>query len=111
MEKETALTSAKPVIGQKYIVQGGDTITEIAFQAYGDARRYSELAMHNQTIPGFNPARLIPGMEIDVPEPDYLPMPRGVGGMRGGVGRSFSVQVISRSESVSADRFQQGRDA
>lgn len=85
------MSDATPVIGATYTVKKGDTITEIAFLAYGDARRYLELAMHNQTVPGFNPARLRAGMEIEIPEPDYLPMPSGVGGMRGGVGKSFSV--------------------
>jgi hypothetical protein len=82
---------AGPTIGAAYTVREGDTITEIAFLAYGDARRYVELAMHNEQVPGFNPARLRPGLRIDIPEPDYLPMPSGLGGMRGGVGRSFSV--------------------
>jgi hypothetical protein len=79
-----------PVIGAAYTIQPGDTITELAFTAYGDARRYLQLAEHNKEVPGFVPARLRAGLEIEIPEPDYLPMPSGVGGMRGGAGRAFS---------------------
>ncbi|GAA4054756.1 hypothetical protein [Actinomadura miaoliensis] len=86
------MTRPRPTIGQKYTTQAGDTITEISFVAYGDARRYAELALHNADVPGFNAARVIAGLEIDIPEPDYLPMPRGVGGMRGGIGKSFTMR-------------------
>ncbi|MFL6116422.1 MAG: LysM peptidoglycan-binding domain-containing protein [Catenulispora sp.] len=79
-----------PTIGAEYTVQDGDTITELAFAAYGDARRYQELAEHNKDVPGFVAARLRPGLRIEIPEPDYLPMPSGVGGMRGGAGRTFA---------------------
>lgn len=88
------MSRTQPVIGQKYTIQPGDTITEIAFVAYGDARRYVELAAHNSAVPGFNPARLRPGLEIDVPEPDYLPLPAGVGGFRASAGRSFSLRAV-----------------
>lgn len=89
-----------PIIGSKYKIQDGDTITEIAFLAYGDARRYVELAMHNASVPGFKPTSLQPGLEIDIPQPDYLPMPRGVGGMRGSIGKSFSVRPVERAIDV-----------
>jgi hypothetical protein len=89
---EVSMTPPQPTIGEKYTIQDGDTITEIAFVAYGDARRYAELALHNADVPGFNAARMRPGLEIDIPEPDYLPMPRGVGGMRGGIGKSFTMR-------------------
>jgi hypothetical protein len=82
----------QPVIGQAYVVQEGDTITEIAFVAYGDARRYVELVAHNKNLPDFNPARLRPGLELDIPEPDYLPLPGGVGGFRASAGRAFQLQ-------------------
>ncbi|WP_428266263.1 LysM peptidoglycan-binding domain-containing protein [Haliangium sp.] len=82
----------KPVIGQKYEVQPDDTITEIAYQAYGDARRYLEIAEHNRDLPGFHPARLVPGTVIEIPQPDYVPMPRGIGGIRGTVGKIFKVE-------------------
>ncbi len=80
-----------PMIGATYTIQPGDTISELAYIAYGDARRYQELAEHNKDVPGFVAARLRPGMEIEIPEPDYLPMPNGIGGMRGSAGRAFSV--------------------
>ncbi|KKK04963.1 LysM peptidoglycan-binding domain-containing protein [Micromonospora sp. HK10] len=86
------MTRPGPVIGQPYVVQQGDTITEIAFVAYGDARRYVELVAHNRDLPDFNPARLRPGMELDIPEPDYLPLPGGVGGFRASAGRSFQLR-------------------
>ena len=86
------MTATVPTIGQKYTVQPGDTITEIAFVAYGDARRYLELVEYNKRLPGFEPARLRPGLEIDVPEPDYLPLPGGIGGFRASAGRSFSLR-------------------
>jgi hypothetical protein len=88
------MNRVQPVIGQKYTIQPGDTITEIAFVAYGDARRYVELVAHNTGVPGFNPARLSPGLVIDVPEPDYLPLPGGVGGFRASAGRSFSLRAV-----------------
>lgn len=87
------MSTTGPVIGQPYTVQDGDTITEIAFVAYGDARRYLELVAHNSGVAGFNPARLAPGLVIDVPEPDYLPLPGGIGGFRASAGRSFSLRV------------------
>lgn len=86
--------SEVPAIGSRYVVRPGDTITEIAFTAYGDARRHQELALHNKDVPGFKAARLATGMEIDIPEPDYLPMPRGLGGLRGGVGKTFSIRPV-----------------
>jgi phage tail protein X len=89
------MSDAGPVIGQKYVVRGGDTITEIAFIAYGDARRYVELVEHNKGLPGFNPARLRPGLELDIPEPTYLPLPGGVGGFRSSAGRSLQMRAAA----------------
>jgi hypothetical protein len=86
------MSAPKPMIGQKYEIQPGDTITEIAFQAYGDARRYLEIAEHNSAVPEFRPARLTPGLIIEIPQPDYLPLPRGIGGMRGTVGKVFKAE-------------------
>ena len=86
------MSASKPIVGQKYEIQPGDTITEIAFQAYGDARRYLEVAEHNSGVPGFDPVRLAPGLVIEIPQPDYVPMPRGIGGMRGTVGKIFKVE-------------------
>lgn len=88
-----------PVIGAPYTIQPGDTITELAFIAYGDARRYVELAEHNKDVPGFAAARLRPGLRIEIPEPDYLPMPSGVGGMRGSAGQRFSIDGGKRPDS------------
>ncbi|MEU2022450.1 fatty acyl-AMP ligase [Streptomyces sp. NPDC016469] len=104
--------SPVPVIGSSYVVKAGDTITEIAFTAYGDARRHQELALHNKNVEGFNAARLRSGMEIDIPEPDYLPMPSGLGGLRGNVGRSFSIRPVGPAESRvrTADR-KEGRQS
>ncbi|HWO18196.1 MAG TPA: hypothetical protein VNO30_05450 [Kofleriaceae bacterium] len=82
-----------PTIGQPYTVREGDTITEIAYVAYGDARRYVELVEHNRAVPGFNAARLAPGLVLDIPQPDYLPMPSGIGGMRTSAGRTFKVDA------------------
>lgn len=87
------MTHPTPTIGQPYIVREGDTITEIAYVAYGDARRYVELVEHNRTVPGFNAARLTPGLVLDIPQPDYLPMPSGIGGMRTSAGRAFKVDA------------------
>lgn len=91
-----------PTIGQPYTVREGDTITEIAYVAYGDARRYVELVEHNRAVPGFNAARLTPGLVIDIPQPDYLPMPSGIGGMRTSAGRSFKVDTRSASPAGAA---------
>ena len=96
------MSAVQPVIGQKYTIQPGDTITEIAFVAYGDARRYVELVAHNNDVPGFNAARLMPGLEIDVPEPDYLPLPGGVGGFRASAGRSFSLRAVTPAPAADA---------
>ncbi|MFI9819148.1 AMP-binding protein [Streptomyces sp. NPDC052013] len=93
--------SPVPAIGSRYAVRPGDTITEIAFLAYGDARRHQELALHNKDVAGFKAARLAVGMVIDIPEPDYLPMPRGLGGLRGGVGKSFSVRPAHKNPAPS----------
>ncbi len=99
-----------PVIGQKYLVREGDTITEIAFTAYGDARRYVELVEHNKDVPGFQPARLSPGLELDIPEPSYLPLPGGVGGFRATAGRTMRlrtavpVTIETRKEEPENDR-------
>lgn len=82
-----------PTIGQPYVVREGDTITEIAYLAYGDARRYVELVEHNRAVPGFRPARLTPGVVLDIPKPDYLPMPSGIGGMRTSAGRTFKLDA------------------
>jgi phage tail protein X len=82
-----------PTIGQPYTVREGDTITEIAYVAYGDARRYVELVEHNRGVPGFNAARLRTGIVLDIPRPDYLPMPSGIGGMRTSAGRSFKAEA------------------
>ena len=82
-----------PTIGQPYTVREGDTISEIAYVAYGDARRYVELVEHNRAVPGFNAARLVPGLVLDIPQPDYLPMPSGIGGMRTSAGRAFKVDA------------------
>ncbi|MEU1181200.1 LysM domain-containing protein [Streptomyces sp. NPDC005820] len=86
------MSTARPEIGGTYTVREGDTITEIAFLAYGDARRYTDLAEHNKDVPGFVAARLRPGLRIAIPEPDYLPRPSGLGGMRGGAGQSFALR-------------------
>jgi hypothetical protein len=91
------MSTTGPVIGRPYTVRAGDTITEIAFVAYGDARRYLELVAHNSTVDGFNPARLTPGLVIDVPEPDYLPLPGGIGGFRASAGRSFRVTPVQNT--------------
>lgn len=81
----------KPVIGEPYVVQPGDTVTEIAFQAYGDARRYIEIVECNRDTEGFkNPARLAPGTVLTIPNPDYVSMPRSLGS-RSTVGRSFNI--------------------
>jgi hypothetical protein len=89
------MSHSTPTIGEPYTVCEGDTITEIAYVAYGDARRYIELAEHNRAVAGFNAARLTPGLVIDIPQPDYLPMPSGIGGMRTSVGRVFKVDARS----------------
>jgi len=96
------MTRPQPTIGQKYTVQEGDTITEIAYVAYGDARRYTELVEHNKAVIGFNAARLRPGIELDVPEPDYLPTPGGVGGFRASAGRSFRIRPVPATADVAA---------
>jgi hypothetical protein len=90
------MNRSMPTIGASYTVQSGDTISELAFIVYGDARRYLELAEHNKDVPGFVAARLLPGLEIEIPEPDYLPMPSGIGGMRGSAGRTFSMNGDDR---------------
>jgi hypothetical protein len=82
-----------PTIGRPYVVREGDTITEIAYVAYGDARRYIELVEHNRAVPGFHPARLTPGVVLDIARPDYLPMPSGIGGMRTSAGRTFKLDA------------------
>jgi len=94
--------AATPTIGQPYTVRNGDTITEIAYIAYGDARRYVELVEHNRAVPGFNAARLTPGLVLDIPRPDYLPMPSGIGGMRTSAGRAFKVDTRPATEIHSA---------
>jgi len=102
------MNQAQPQIGQTYTIQPGDTITEIAFVVYGDARRYVDLVAHNSSVPGFNPARLRPGLVIDVPEPDYLPLPAGVGGFRSSAGRSFSLRAVSKATSADRNRESDG---
>jgi hypothetical protein len=94
------MSEPTPTIGQSYVVREGDTITEIAYVAYGDARRYVELVEHNRAVPGFNPARLVPGTVIDIPQPDYLPMPSGIGGMRTSAGRAFKVDAPEATTSA-----------
>ncbi|WP_149823092.1 LysM peptidoglycan-binding domain-containing protein [Streptomyces tailanensis] len=96
------MSTPRPEVGGPYTVQEGDTITEIAFLAYGDARRYVDVAEHNKDVPGFAPARLRPGLVISIPEPDYLPRPSGLGGMRGGAGQTFALRD-GRSTDRSAD--------
>lgn len=86
------MNASRPTSGQQYVIQSGDTITELAFQAYGDARRYIEIAERNSRLPGFDPAHLQPGLSIEIPNPDYLPMPSGIGGMRGTVGKTFKIE-------------------
>jgi hypothetical protein len=86
------MSEPRPNVGHPYEVAPGDTITEIAFQAYGDARRYLEVAEHNRDLPGFDPVRLTPGLIIEIPQPDYVSMPRGIGGMRGTVGKIFKLE-------------------
>ncbi|MFI2369831.1 AMP-binding protein [Streptomyces sp. NPDC018833] len=105
--------SPVPAIGSRYVVRPGDTITEIAFIAYGDARRHQELALHNKDVPGFKAARLAVGMEIDIPQPDYLPMPRGLGGLRGGVGKSFAVRPVRKPTPAVQEmgRSEEGRES
>lgn len=96
------MSQPTPTIGQPYTVQEGDTITELAYVAYGDARRYVELVEHNRAVPGFNAARLTPGLVLDIPQPDYLPMPSGIGGMRTSAGRSFKVDARSATAAAAA---------
>jgi nucleoid-associated protein YgaU len=75
----------------QYEIQPGDTLSRIALEAYGDARRYLEIYEYNKEIIGPNPARLKPGLVITIPEPDYISTPRSLF-KRGTVGKTFKVK-------------------
>ncbi len=65
--------------GKPYTVEEHDTISELAYLAYGDARRYVDIIAANEGLRGFDPVRLSVGQVIDIPEPSYRPSPEGLG--------------------------------
>lgn len=87
------LPSEHPTVGRPYAVRPGDTISSIAFRAFGDARRYPEIYEYNRERIGPKPTQRAPGLVIHVPSTDYLCAPRSLFG-RGTVGRTFNAVPV-----------------
>ncbi|HEX4417684.1 MAG TPA: hypothetical protein VH165_07285 [Kofleriaceae bacterium] len=79
----------QPQPGKPYTIRDGDTVSNIAFRAFGDARRYLEVYEFNRTVIGPKPTHLAVGLVIEIPNTDYLPTPRSLFA-RGSVGKTFS---------------------
>jgi hypothetical protein len=88
----------RPTIGQRYQIRAGDTLSRLAFDAFGDARRYLEIYEINKDVIGPNPARLPAGVEILIPEPEYISMPRSLFG-RGTVGQTYKAETNGAGKS------------
>jgi hypothetical protein len=78
-----------PRPGKPYTVRDGDTVSNIAYRAFGDARRYLEVYEFNRAVIGPKPTHLAVGLVIQIPDTDYLPNPRSLFA-RGSVGKTFS---------------------
>jgi nucleoid-associated protein YgaU len=52
------------------VVAAGDTLPAIAFRAYHDATMWRPIALHNKIA---DPARLVPGMVLEVPKVEGTP--------------------------------------
>jgi LysM repeat protein len=63
------LTSASPTPGSNYTVQQGDTLSEIAQKAYGDANQWQTIYNYpaNKQVIGSNPNVLRPGEVLFIP--------------------------------------------
>jgi hypothetical protein len=82
-------STTEPRPGHPYQIVVGDTISRIAFRAFGDARRYKEICEYNRAVIGPNAATLIEGVVLQIPNLDYLSAPRSLFG-RGTVGKTFA---------------------
>ncbi len=52
----------------KYTVESGDSLSAIADDKLGDAKRWKEIYEANKDVIGDNPDMLQPGMELEIPE-------------------------------------------
>jgi len=55
-------------VGTDYTVQEGDTLSEIAQQAYGDANQWSKIYQENKKKIGDNPNAIQSGVVLHIPE-------------------------------------------
>ena len=59
---------SKPIPGQQYIVQSGDTFSIISKRAYGDARYYTRIKAANQSnFKSDDPDVIFPGQVLNIP--------------------------------------------
>jgi nucleoid-associated protein YgaU len=52
--------------GKTYVVKGGDTLSKIAKEMYGDANKYMDIFNANKNMLS-NPDKINPGMELNIP--------------------------------------------
>jgi hypothetical protein len=60
---------AQPTPGSNYTVQNGDTLSSIAFSAYGDGNEWHQIYIANAKVIGSNPSALSAGTVLFIPHP------------------------------------------
>jgi nucleoid-associated protein YgaU len=66
VEKVTAQAAA--VVGARtYVVKSGDSLSKIAKELYGDAKRWPEIYEANKALVGDNPNLIHPGQKLVIP--------------------------------------------
>ena len=67
--KLKAKAEAKPTVsGKTYVVKSGDSLSKIAKDALGDAKRWPEIYELNKELIGDNPNIIHPGQKLSLPE-------------------------------------------
>ena len=58
---------------ERYVVQKGDNLTEIALEFYGDSSRVDSIVDYNRLFdPDFNPDLIFPGQVLEIPLEEEL---------------------------------------
>ncbi|MDQ2951905.1 MAG: LysM peptidoglycan-binding domain-containing protein [Chloroflexota bacterium] len=57
----------------KYTVKSGDSLSDVAEERLGDAKRWREIYDANKDVIGKNPDLIQPGMELEIPDKEEQP--------------------------------------
>jgi nucleoid-associated protein YgaU len=67
-EEEQQKKEEKAKIKQVYVVKSGDSLSKIAKELMGDAKRWPEIYELNKELIGDDPNLIHPGQELKIPE-------------------------------------------